>query len=105
MAVSTSLRAERGFEQAFEKIASLHGALAGLGRDFNLAVEREQAGRQLGGRVGKGDRAAERAAVADGGVADVRHGQRDQRRVPGNVGGARRLGMARHARRSRPFRS
>ena len=88
-------RAERGLEQALEEIVGLDRALALSAGDLDLAAEREQARRQLGRRIGEGDRAAERAAVADRGVADMRHRQRDQRRVPGDLGGALGLRVTR----------
>ena len=62
--------------------------------DLDLAAERQQARRQFGRRIGEGDRAAERAAVADRRMADMRHGERDQRRVPGDLGGALGLDVA-----------
>ena len=81
MAVSTSPGPERGLEQVAEEIVGRDGAAPLRAGDLHLAAEREQAGRQLGGRIGERDRAAERAAVADRRMADMRHGARDQRRV------------------------
>ena len=63
--------------------------------DVDLAVERQQAGRQFGRRIGECDGAAEGAAVADRRMADVRHGARDQRRMLGDHVGALGLSMAR----------
>ncbi len=77
-------RAQRGLEQALEKIVCLHDPCAGRVRDLALAAQREQAGRQLGGRVG-GDRAANGAAVADRGMGDMGQGARDERRVAGDL--------------------
>ncbi len=88
------LRPERGLEQTLEKILRPYGALAlGPGR-VDFGVERQQAGRQFGGRVGEGDRAPERATVADGGMTDMRYGARDQRRVFGDQLGTFGLRMA-----------
>ena len=89
------VRRQRGLEQALEEILCLDGALALRAGRLDFAVERQQAGRQFGGRVGKGDGAAERAAVADRRVADMRHGARDQRRVLGDDVGALGGGVAR----------
>ena len=94
MAVEHVLRPERGLEQALEEILRPDGALALGAGGVDFAIERQQAGRQFGGRIGEGDGAAERAAIADGGVADMRHGARDQRRVFGDQLGAFGLGMA-----------
>ena len=47
--------------------------------DVEARVERGQRDRQLGGRVGVGDRAADRAAVADRRVGDVGDGAGEQR--------------------------
>ena len=56
-------------------------ALAGrAGRD-ELAVERERDRAEVAGRVGVGERAAERAAVAHLRVGHGRRRLRDQRRV------------------------
>ena len=89
------LRPERGFEQAFEEIVRLDRALALRPARLDFAVERQQAGRQFRRRIGEGNGAAERAAVADGDVADMRHGPRDQRRVLRDNVGAFGAGMAR----------
>ena len=59
IAVSTSLRPERGLEQALEEIVGLDRALAVRPGDLDLAAERQQAGRQFGRRIGEGDRAAD----------------------------------------------
>ena len=87
-------RAERGLEQAFEEIIGLHRAPAVRPGDIHFTAERQQARRQFGGGIGEGNRAAERAAVADRRMADMRHGERDQRRMPGDLGGAFGLGVA-----------
>jgi len=44
-------------------------------------IEGEEAGGQLGGGIGEGDTAAQGAARANGAVAHVGHGLRDERRV------------------------
>ena len=48
---------------------------------YGLAIERDKAGRQLGGRISEGDRAPDGAAVADCRMADIRQRRGDQRRV------------------------
>ena len=52
-----------------------------LRRTWNVGVEGEGHGRVLGRRVGVGQRAADRAPVADLEVADVRRGRAEQRHV------------------------
>ena len=94
MAVSTSCGPERGLEQALEKIAGLDGALALRPGGLHLAVERQETSRQFGGRIGESERAAERAAIADGGVADMRQRAREQRRVLGDDVGSFGGGVA-----------
>ena len=59
------------------------------------APERQQAGGQFGRRIGEGDRAAEGAAIADRRMADMRHGERDQRRMLGDQRGMLDLRMTR----------
>ena len=89
------LRPQRRLEQSLEESVGLHLALAFGAGDFDLSPEREQAGGQFRRRIGEGDGAAEGAAVANGGMPDMRHGERDQRRVPGDQLGTLDLGMAR----------
>src|SRR5579864_1094874 len=69
-------------------------ALAGWAGDLDLAAERQQAGGKLGGGIGEGDRSADRAAVADRGMGDVRQSARQKRRVLGDVALALGLGVA-----------
>jgi hypothetical protein len=88
------LGAERRLEQSLEEIVGLHHPLTFFARNLDFAAERQQARRQFGSRIGKRDRAAQRAAVSDRGVADVRHGERNQRRMFGDVGRALGLGVA-----------
>ncbi len=94
MAVSTSCGDSAVSIQALEEVVGLDGAAAGGTGDLDLAAERQQTGRQFGGRIGERNRAAERAAVADRRVADMRHGERDQRRMAGDLGRALGLSMA-----------
>ena len=60
--------------------AGMRRSPAGAARDDG-GVEGDAAGRQLGGRVGEGQRAADGAAVADGGMGDQRHGLGQERHV------------------------
>ena len=62
--------------------------------DLDLAAERKQAGGEFGGRIGEGERAADGAAIADGGMRDVRERERDQRRMFGDLARAFGLGVA-----------
>ena len=80
------VRTKRRLEQALEEVVGLHDAPALGANNLDLATQRQQAGWQFRRRIGKSDRAAKRAAIADRGVADVRHGKRDQRRVLGDIG-------------------
>ena len=94
MAVRTSCGPSAVSNRPLKKVLRPDGALA-LGTDrIDLTIERQQTGRQFGGRIGEGDGAAKRAAVTDRGVADMRHGARDQGRVFGDQLGAFGLGMA-----------
>ena len=104
MAVSTSCGPSAVSNRPLKKSCALMVRLPFGPVDVDFAVERQQAGRQFGRRIGEGDRAAERAAVADGGVADMRHGARDQRRVFGDQLGAFGLRHGAPARRFRPCR-
>src|SRR5262249_25556844 len=72
------LRPQRGLEQALEESIRFQLALA-IG-----AGKRQYTGRQLRRRVSESDGTTESAAVADGGMAYMRHGECDQRRVLGN---------------------
>ena len=72
--------------------------LAALRPSDDLRVEGEQDGRQVRRRVAVGDRAADRAAVADLDVADVRQRVADQPVVAGRR--LRQLGVGRRAPRS-----
>ena len=70
---------------------------------YRTAGQRD--GRILRSRVRQGGAAADRAAVADGGVRDVRHGLRKERRVPSDLSGAQDLHMARQCADPQPCRS
>src|SRR5215813_1849721 len=78
------LRPQRGLEQALEESIRFHLALAIGAGNVDLAVKRQHTGRQLRCRVSESDGTTESAAVADGGMAYMRHGECDQRRVLGN---------------------
>ena len=93
--MSISCWPQRGLEQSLEESVGLHLAFAFGTGDVDLSAEREQAGGQFRRRIGEGDGAAEGAAVANGGMADMRHGERDQRRVLGDHLGTLDLGMTR----------
>src|SRR5262249_53344693 len=82
-------RPKRGLEQAREEIIGFDRELPLRPDDFDFAIERDDARRQFGGRIGEGERAADGAAVADRGVADMWQRQSDQRRRPRDLGGAR----------------
>ena len=85
---------ERGLEQALEEIVGLDGAGALRPGDGQFAIQRKHACRQFGGRISEGDRAADRAAIADRGMTDMRHGQGDERSPPGELGRAFGLRVA-----------
>ena len=74
-------RPKIGLEQALEEILGLHLALARDAAQHQRRSERHGASRQLGRRIGIGQAAAERAAVADRDVADVRRGVGQQRQM------------------------
>ena len=73
---------ERGGIEAGEELRCPYPPLARGGARDDGGLERHAAGRQLGGGVGEGERAADGAAVADGGMGDQGHGLRQQRHVP-----------------------
>ena len=78
ISVSSSSGAERGLEEAREEVAGGDLARCRPGRaTTSVASEREQRRRQVGRRVAVRERAADRAAVADLRVADLR-----RRRAP-----------------------
>ncbi len=70
-------RAVEAGEELGGRDAPLVGGIAG----DDDGVERNAAGGQLGGRIGEGQRAADGAAVADGGMRDQRHRLGEQRDV------------------------
>ena len=69
------------------------GAAAAPRGHLDARVESERDGRVLGGRVGVGDRSAERAAVADLEMADERCGLGEQRHRGGDFGVRLDLGV------------
>ena len=70
-AVRTSPGASDGLPQAGEEVGRGYPAGGRRRRGFDLGVQRQRDGRELAGGVAVGDRAAQRAAVADLEVADV----------------------------------
>ena len=84
-------RRKRGLEQALEEIIGLDRELPLRPDDFDFAIECDDARRQFGGRIGEGKRAADGAAVADRGVADMRQRQSDERGRSRDFGRAFRL--------------
>ena len=85
--VSSSSSPRAVVHRPVKKSAGGHRPPAGGRQHLELGVERERDGRVLGGGVGVGERAADRAAVADLEVADERRGPGQQR---DRVGDARR---------------
>ena len=81
---------ERGLEHAGEELGGRHDALAALAPRDELRAEREHHGRQVGGRVAVGERAADRAAMAHLRVADLPGRVRDDRAVLLRAAGRRR---------------
>ena len=105
---------ERGDQEAAEELAGRHPALARAARAGRAWRRARERGGQLRGRIGVGEAAAESAAIADGGVADVarRLGQerrplahqrraRDRRGGPATPGRAAPSGADRSARARR----
>ncbi len=83
MRISSGAMSRR--EGALEEPVERHDPLAALRAQDDRVVERERQGRQVRGRIGVGDRAADRAPVADLDVADARDA------VAGEARAARRL--------------
>ena len=93
MAAISSWSAQRRGVEAGEELGRRDAPLVrGAARDDD-GIERDAAGRQLGGRIGKGQRAADGAAVADGGMGDQRHGLGEQRHVAAHQLVGAELGM------------
>ena len=69
--MSSSSGAERSLEKALEEVVRRDRALAVRALDHERGVEREQRGRQVGGRIAVRDRSADRAAVPNLVVADL----------------------------------
>src|SRR5262249_9420654 len=78
---------KRGLEQALEEIVGFDRELPLRPDHFDFAVERDDACRQFGGRIGEGERAADGAAVAGRGGAGMRQRQGDGRGCGGARGG------------------
>ena len=91
-AISSSLGQCRRVE-AGEELRRRNAPLArGAARDDG-GIEGHAAGRQLGGGIGVGQRAADGAAVADGGMGDQRHRLGQQRHVPAHQLAGAELGV------------
>ncbi len=97
------VRRRRRLVEVDEEIVRLDDADAVRAGDLDRAAERQQAGRQFGRGIGERDRAAERAAVADRGVGDMRQGQCEQRRMGGDKRRGEGLGMAHQRADAQPF--
>ena len=69
-------RLDGGLERVEEEVAGRDLALAGLAATDDRGVARDERRRPIRGRVGVGDRAADRAPVADLRVADRRRSRR-----------------------------
>ena len=65
-------RPQVGLEQTLEEILGLDLALAASAGQHQRRAERHRAGRKFGRRIGIGETAAERAAIADRDMADMR---------------------------------
>jgi hypothetical protein len=76
--------AQRRLQQAGEEVARRHTPLPPARDEHHRGVQRHDAGRQLGGGIGIGQAAADRAAVADRRMGDQRRGLGQQRRMPGD---------------------
>ena len=70
-----------GGVQAGKEIAACNAPLALQAAGNHRAIERQQTGRPLGGRVAIGNRSAKSAQIADGAVGNVWHRQTQQRRM------------------------
>src|SRR6202011_551411 len=84
-----------GFEQAREEILRLHGTLTLDAAEHQRRAEHHVAGRQLRRGVGIGEAAAERAAVTDRYMPDVRRGAYQQRDMLLHKLGTKQLAMPR----------
>ena len=70
---------ERGLERADEELHGRDRPFPTRSTRDEIGVEREQDGRQVGGRIAMRDRAADRASVTHLRIADQRSGLRDHR--------------------------
>ncbi len=71
-------------EEPDEKIRRGHLSHSRLPVTANRRIQRKHHGRQLGSRIGMRQAAADRAAIADGRMRDVRHRLGNQRNAAGN---------------------
>ena len=85
--------ADVGHQQVLEEVARGDRAGAGRGLQVDGGAEQDEHRGYVGARVGVGDVAADRAAVADLGVADVAGGLGEHRAVRGENVGSRDLGV------------
>ena len=88
--MSSSSGASAVSRKPSEEVGGGDLALAARALGHERRAEREQRGRQVGGRVAVGDRAADRAAVAHLRVADLAGGVLQQRHVLGEQVGCSR---------------
>src|SRR5256714_6161792 len=93
---------QRSGVEALEKVFCGDAPLAFFSGDDEGRAEGERAGGQLGRRIAESAAPPEGAAVADRRVRDVRHRGRDERQMPGDLGGALELGVAGGGGRGRP---
>ena len=94
---------ERGRHHALEETVRIDGAASTRSRDGEARVQSREDGRQIGRRVGVRDIAADRAAVPDGRVADLRRRFRKRRAVLPECGGRGQFGVRRQ--RADPHRA
>lgn len=85
---------QRGREQAVEECARRNAARLAGALQHHLGLQREHAGRQFGGRIGMSEAAADRAAIADGGVADLGCRGAEQRQLRSDLGGREQVNVA-----------
>ena len=86
------VRLQGGRQLGEEELRRRHGAAAVRPVGDHLGLERHRHARQLGGRVGVAQAAADGPAVADGGMAHVRHRRGDERAA--DADGTRKLQLA-----------
>ena len=76
---------QRRREVGHEEVVGLDHPVAAGARDLEAGIEGQQDGRDLGGGIGVGRAAAERAAVADADVPDMTQRRGDERRPLAHV--------------------